>query len=387
MIHSIFNNYKNGLKVFSIALVLLISTNIFALPITITKIADGNDSISNTYPLAPGFENHVPVRAEIFDALTSIGIPVQGQFDQFVRPVIDGNNMAFFASGFSVSDASITPNDPSATLPIFTINVNGLYMNSGSTTSVFPFHAIANTSIIENNFDLAGNFINIPKPFNQIRTRYSISSGEVAFSATRLDFSTLLSHPAVYVGSEPLSFDIDSEPMDLRILADDTTTPPGSSNTFTTLGTPSIDNNGDTVFQGFAGSAEFGIYGDLGVVVDNNTQIPGIPSLTPFVPGFFSSAPFFVPSIDNGAVAFNAHPLSVANGVYVREANGTLRTIATGATPIPNGSGVFRVFDSIRISAGNVRDPDSGETKPTPFPNFLRMKSAHKSTADRFLGN
>ena len=33
------------------------------------------------------------------------------------------------------------------------------------------------------------------------------------------------------------------------------------------------------------------------------------------------------------------------------------------------------------------RDLDSGETKPTPFPNFLWMKSAHKSTADRFLGN
>jgi len=42
------------------------------------------------------------------------------------------------------------------------------------------------------------------------------------------------------------------------------------------------------------------------------------------------------------------------------------------------GSGYF---------TSKCRDLDSGETKPTPFPDFLWMKSAHKSTADWFLGN
>ncbi|WP_428354560.1 IS200/IS605 family transposase [Methyloprofundus sp.] len=44
-------------------------------------------------------------------------------------------------------------------------------------------------------------------------------------------------------------------------------------------------------------------------------------------------------------------------------------------------------FWSAGYCVDTVRHLDSDETNLRPFPNFLRMKSAHKLSADRFLDN
>ncbi len=336
---------------FVLVFLLFSSTNVWALSVSFTKLADGEGDMEINYPVDPGYKNPYPLTDDARDALVIAGYPIQGQFFHFTRPVIDGSDVAFNSNGGGISGASINPIDPLASFPLFSDpigslgSITGIYMTA-SNLGLFPYEVVANNYPFEDTLDLAGFPVPVVVPFSRFaNTQVSMRVGEVAFHALVSDVATGTEIQAVYAGDSPQT---------LRLLADATTSPPGSALTFTTLGRPAIDATGDVVFQGFAGGSVFGIYGDLGVVVDNSTQIPGVPSVNPFVPGFFTSHPFFVPSIDNGAVAFNAHPLSVANGVYVRESNGTLRTVVTGSTPIPDGTGNFVVFDSVQISNGDV---------------------------------
>jgi hypothetical protein len=125
----------------------------------------------------------------------------------------------------------------------------------------------------------------------------------------------------------------------------DTNTPiPGGQGNFTEF---PIDfaysfDAGQVAFIGRGASGQEGVYtgvaGQLTLVADKNTAMPG-------GPGNFSE--FFGPSIDNGRVAFVAHYRNMAGqlryeGVYT-DLGGTLAPIADSNTLVPNSFGTFGV--------------------------------------------
>ena len=95
--------------------------------------------------------------------------------------------------------------------------------------------------------------------------------------------------------------------------------------------------------------------------------------------------------------SFPRKPHDMANNFWniVREGRNRPENVGSKES---HGMFDIRLFDHIDalVCAGlgggsliyaNVRHLDSDETNLRPFPNFLRMKSAHKLSADRFLDN
>ena len=97
--------------------------------------------------------------------------------------------------------------------------------------------------------------------------------------------------------------------------------------------------NGAVAFVGSPGGVESGVYSDrtgsLDVVADNSTSVPG--SSETF--SFFGATP----SIDStGSVAFRA-VFASGSGIYL-DAGIALRTVADTTTAIPDGAGSFSFF-------------------------------------------
>ena len=131
---------------------------------------------------------------------------------------------------------------------------------------------------------------------------------------------------------------------DLKVVVDDETQVPGSSDLFKSFDMhPSMD--GTSV--AFSGSRfpvrddAFGVYkevsGSLQAVADSDTPIPE-------GTGNFKTTPRGGVSMDGGAVAFYGEGNDDQSGVYVEE-NGVLKKVADETTAIPGGTGNFAAFD------------------------------------------
>jgi hypothetical protein len=143
----------------------------------------------------------------------------------------------------------------------------------------------------------------------------------------------------------------------LAKVADQSTPMPGSAETFASFGNhPSFDGT-SVAFEGFAfgGNGENGIYtnagGSIAVVADLTTDIPG-------GTGKFTSFADF-PSIDGGIVAFVGTAADV-EGIY-SNVGGSLGVVVDENTPIPGGAGNFSGFGmGPSIDAGNVAFESAG---------------------------
>ena len=141
----------------------------------------------------------------------------------------------------------------------------------------------------------------------------------------------------------------------LSRVADLNTRIPGGTGTFTagtfTLGAPPLLSGGNVAFLGTGSSGQQGIYlyegGVLVRVADGNTPIPG---------ANVNFVAFLSPALSGGNVAFLGTDLSRGHlGIYLSQ-SGVLRRVADVNTPIPGGSGNFRVTDLSypALSGGNV---------------------------------
>ncbi|MBL8763765.1 MAG: hypothetical protein JNM07_05810 [Phycisphaerae bacterium] len=127
----------------------------------------------------------------------------------------------------------------------------------------------------------------------------------------------------------------------LSVIADRTTSVPGTSSPFTALGYV-VARNGDALFVG-GNQQRGGIYsrfaGSLGILADSQTPLPD--GSGSFV-GYGSSRP----QLESGnAVFFDFEKPSTSPGVF-RTTNGALSIVADTRVPLPNGSGNYsRVVD------------------------------------------
>jgi VCBS repeat protein/FG-GAP repeat protein len=131
----------------------------------------------------------------------------------------------------------------------------------------------------------------------------------------------------------------------LSRVADLNTRIPGGSGNFTpdtfASGAPPLLSGGNVAFLGTGSSGQQGIYlyagGVIVRVADGNTLIPGANV------NFFA---FESPALSGDNVAFLGTDLSLGHaGIYLFE-SGVLRRVADANTPIPGGSGNFRVTDA-----------------------------------------
>lgn len=122
----------------------------------------------------------------------------------------------------------------------------------------------------------------------------------------------------------------------------------------------SLDNDGSVVFIGsdrnFLQQGIYKVKGDtITTIADRNTPIPD---------GTGNFSEFFLPSLDNGVVAFMGFGSNNQRGIYTA-IEGRLKTVADKNTPIPNGVGNFIGFsDSIQglsLDNGAVAFVGSGE--------------------------
>ncbi len=150
---------------------------------------------------------------------------------------------------------------------------------------------------------------------------------------------------------------VEAQTITFRKIADTNTPVPGGVGTFASFTSTPVIDQGNVAFEGTAINPRGGIYTDIGGPLRPvaTTSTPG-----PNGVGTFSSA--FLPSIDNGSVAFRgkirlSDGTPVAEGIYL-ETSGTIVAVAETGTPAPGG-GMFNGFDSSGLAkpsldAGNV---------------------------------
>ncbi|MGB0909078.1 MAG: DUF7453 family protein [Nitrospirales bacterium] len=150
----------------------------------------------------------------------------------------------------------------------------------------------------------------------------------------------------------------------LESVADWNTVIPDSSETFQSLGYPSL-GNGKIVFVGTDANDHHGIYqyenGALQTLIDENTPAPA--TLGSF--DFFAGA-----SLDDGLLGFGAGGTSSHSGIFTL-LDGTISTLADTTTPIPGETAPFSAFEGIFDCARLGSCVYSG-----PYPVFSAGKSA-----------
>jgi hypothetical protein len=145
----------------------------------------------------------------------------------------------------------------------------------------------------------------------------------------------------------------------LHILANDHTVIPGAATHFSDFFDFSSDA-GVTAFEG-SGGGVVGLYsgtpGNLLVVADNTAPIPG---------GTGAFSRFTRTSIRGGSIGFLGWNQGLtSDGVYRRDLNGTIQTVADQSTPVPGGAGTFQLFSSVGVSleATLFTGQSSGQTE------------------------
>jgi hypothetical protein len=126
-------------------------------------------------------------------------------------------------------------------------------------------------------------------------------------------------------------------------------------------------------------------------VVDTNTPIPGgTGNFTFFTDPFTSSLtdPILdgrpAVSIENKIVVFSGSGASGQKGLYSSSVGGAITTIADTNTPLPDGTGTFRLFGTPSLSQGNVAFPGSGVTEPiAQGAFFVPLGGPIRTVADR----
>ena len=205
------------------------------------------------------------------------------------------------------------------------LSLMGLLLSAAgkAEAATFTFTKIAdtNTSIPEG----PGNFITFSPPV--------IDDGNVAF----VGFGSS-EQQGIYTN-------IDSS---LNVVADTNTPIPGGAGNFINFLFPSLDN-GNVAFTGEGSSRQFGIYTDIGgllnVVADTSTPVPG-------GTGTFLSFGT-LPLLDNGNVAFRGSSVFEPQGIYT-DTGGSLNVVAGTRTPIPGGTGNFISLLNLSFDEGNV---------------------------------
>lgn len=142
---------------------------------------------------------------------------------------------------------------------------------------------------------------------------------------------------------------------ELNVVADMNTSIPGGTTTFEVVGSPSLDD-GNVAFSGGGLLNEYfyfeeqGIYtnigGKLNVVADTNTPVPG--DISTFADSSYS------PSLDDGNVAFTGVGSNGdVNGVYT-SIDGELDVVADANTTVPGGKNTFERVRFPSLDDGNV---------------------------------
>ena len=185
--------------------------------------------------------------------------------------------------------------------------------------------------------------------FREFNNPVSIGDGEVAFEA---------------LGGSGVNGIYTNEGGMLNLVANlNTEVPGGGGATFTGFGDPVHIGDGDVAFIGFGGPGVFGIYtnvgGMLNLVADLNTVVPGGGG------GTFTSIQTPV-SIGNGEVAFRAFGGSGQEGIYTN-VGGVLTLVANQSTAVPDGGGgTFTDFrDPVSPADGKVAFFGEGGTGET----------------------
>lgn len=132
-------------------------------------------------------------------------------------------------------------------------------------------------------------------------------------------------------------------------IADQTTAVPGIPNATFNQGFGGMSYDGSFVaFDATSSIAQTGIFrstgGSLETLVNNQTSIPG-------GTGTFSLPSS--PSTDNGAISFYGFSQSTVLGFY-RWNNGSVNSIVTNTTPIPNGAGNFTNWGNQALAANRL---------------------------------
>ena len=297
-----------------------------------------------------------------FTKVVDTNTPIPGGTGNFTqlgnRPSIDGNDVAFTASGsgqngiYTFIDGSLAlVVDRNSQVPdhmgspvnfsgvgnqtissgdvafVGIANLNsfneGIYANTGGI-----LHAIANADASVPGG--TGNFFSLSNP--------SLAKDKIVFEGHELN-----AIDGVYSASAaggPIS-----------LIADENTAVPNGIGTFTHTSGSSFDGT-SVVFFGIDSApspANKGIYsnrqGPLDVVADYVTAIPcGI--------GDFTSFRSLGPVIDNGTIAFQGSGTDSQSGVYLANGN-TLSLLADENTPVPGGSTLFFGFNNDLSIAGS----------------------------------
>jgi hypothetical protein len=142
----------------------------------------------------------------------------------------------------------------------------------------------------------------------------------------------------------------------LAIVADTKTAIPAGKKFFVNFRHLSMNRSGQVVFIGKGHSEQRGIYLDVGdrlmVVANYNTAIPD---------GSKTFQAFRKPSIDaEGRIAFKAKGKSGQRGIYT-DIEGNLAVVADRNTAIPGGAGNFSLFGIPSIDNGQVAFTASGD--------------------------
>lgn len=147
-------------------------------------------------------------------------------------------------------------------------------------------------------------------------------------------------------------------------VADSTTLIPGRNETFDLFYDPALNGSNLAFIAGTleqtSGFTAMGVYsvidGNLGVVADRNTQIPG--SSLPFTDFLYPTSSY--PSISGETVVFEGFHLSpdedfpMELGIYRGTAGGSLQTLVDQGTPLPGSSLPFYGFADPQISEETV---------------------------------
>jgi len=128
-------------------------------------------------------------------------------------------------------------------------------------------------------------------------------------------------------------------------VADTDTQIPGTSSLFAGFSPPSLSGENIAFRAGGGGTTGiFSTFGGLHSVADYNTTIPMGTGTFSFIEGSVSTS--------GEHVGFAAAGSGGQSGAYL--SNGSLSVIADRSTPIPDGSGNFRAFSSLKIRGGKA---------------------------------
>jgi hypothetical protein len=275
------------------------------------SVDDGNVAFHGTYPVPAGAEGGVYLAiGGSLSVIADEDTPIpggSGNFDMFRWVSADGGNVAFGSSRQLLFSA------------------DGIYLYDGSTIRVV---ADKNTTIPggPGDFEMFGGF--------------SADGDRVVFQGRGRYFPP---QQGVYL------HDGDA----IRVVADESTTAPGGTRTFSSFSRVSTDG-GDVVFAAMTSSRK-GIFLDMGgslsTVVDVNTPMPR--------GALFEHFDFL--SFDRGDVAFQGgrsfDPVSGEyefQGNYMKTVGSPLVVVSDWLTPIPGRGFYLNYFRSPSMDAGSV---------------------------------